>query len=288
MRLSDILAASPARISCEFFPPKTDVGEKNLWQCIQQLQEISPAYVSVTYGAGGSTQDRTRRIIERIKKETELEPVAHLTCVGSTQQSLSALLDQYQQAGIENILALRGDAPADSDGFQATDGGFSHATDLTQFIHQRGDFSIAVATYPEGHPESAAGIDDDVRYLKMKQDCGADCAITQYFFDNESFYRFRDAAVAAGVSIPLIPGIMPISNFSQIVRFSAMCGTGVPAWLHEKMAPAGDDLKEVQVIGLELAVEQCNDLLANDVPGLHFYTLNKAAMTLAIQQQLNL
>jgi len=286
MRLSDILETTSSRISCEFFPPKTDQGEANLWQCLQQLTSIQPAYISVTYGAGGSTQARTQRIVERIKAETDIEPVAHLTCVGSTQDDINALLDQYHDAGIENILALRGDAPDGAGTFKATTGGFCYATDLTRFIHQRGDFSIAVATYPEGHPESAGGVADDIRYLKEKQDAGAVCAITQYFFDNASFYRFRDAARAAGVTIALIPGIMPISNYHQIVRFSSMCGAGIPDWLHEKMAAHADDLAQIKQIGLDIAVQQCCDLLANDVPSLHFYTLNKAEMTLAIHQHL--
>jgi len=286
MRISDIINASKGRISCEFFPPQTDQGEENLWQCLQELQAIEPAYVSVTYGAGGTTQERTRRIVERIKAETTLEPVAHLTCVGSTQEDLTTLLDQYHDAGIENILALRGDPPAGMDVFEAVSGGFSHATDLARFVHQRGDFSVAVATYPEGHPESLGGVADDIRYLKMKQDCGASCAITQYFFENDAFFRFRDDAVAAGVTIPLIPGIMPVANYTQIVRFSAMCGARIPGWLHERMAPAGDDLEQVKAIGLDIAVQQCRELLAQEAPGLHFYTLNKAEMTLAIHQQL--
>ena len=286
MRLSDILSTGKARISCEFFPPKTDEGEARLWQCLQQLQAISPAYVSVTYGAGGTTRDRTRRIVERIKTETSLEPVAHLTCVGSTQDELAALLDQYRHANIENILALRGDPPEGMSAFEATAGGFSHATDLTRFVHQRGDFDIAVASYPEGHPESPNGLSDDIHYLKMKQDNGAICAITQYFFDNDSYYRFRDAAVAAGVTIPLIPGIMPIGNYHQIVRFSAMCGATIPGWLHAELEPLADHPEAVAEKGCEIATRQCRDLLDHDVPGLHFYTLNKAAMTLAIHEAL--
>ncbi|MDQ6976415.1 MAG: methylenetetrahydrofolate reductase [NAD(P)H] [Mariprofundaceae bacterium] len=286
MKLSAILKTTSSRISCELFPPKTDQGEENLWQCLQQLQAVNPAYISVTYGAGGTTQSRTQRIVKRIKSETTLDPVAHLTCVGSTRDDINTLLDQYQRAGIENILALRGDSPEGMGTFKTTAGGFSYATDLTRFIHQRGDFSIAVATYPEGHPESSGGIDDDIRYLKEKQDCGAICAITQYFFDNESFYRFRDAACTAGVNIPLIPGIMPVSNYHQIVRFSSMCGANIPDWLHKKMATHADDLAEIKNIGLDIAVKQCLDLLAHDVPSLHFYTLNKAEMTLAIYQHI--
>lgn len=286
MKVRDILKANRPALSCEFFPPKTDKGEDNLWTCIQELRTMQPAYVSVTYGAGGSTQDRTRRIVERIKKETELEPVAHLTCVGSTQEQLAELLDQYQTAGIENILALRGDPPEGMSQFQATAGGFAYASDLTAFIHQRGDFSIAVASYPEGHPESKGGVDDDIRYLKLKQDNGADAVITQYFFDNETFFRFRDKAVAAGVNIPLLPGIMAVTNYEQIVRFSGMCGARIPDWLHARMRPLGDNLDAIKQAGIDIATQQCQQLLTEGVTGLHFYTLNKSEATLAIAREL--
>jgi len=287
MRLADILSdADKPLLSCEFFPPKTDKGEENLWQCLRELQAMNPAYISVTYGAGGTTQERTKRIVTRIKEQTGLSPVAHLTCVGSTKEELSSLLDEYVEAGIENILALRGDAPEGMEKFEAVDGGFSYATDLIDFVSQRGDFSIACATYPEGHPESKGGVEDDIRYLKIKQDNGACCAVTQYFFDNDTFFRFRDAAAQAGVTIPLIPGIMPISNYAQIVRFSGMCGASIPAWIHEKMQPIQDDLDAVKALGIELAIAQCQALLSHDVAGLHFYTLNKSEATLAISQAL--
>jgi len=287
MKLSEILSqAEKPLFSCEFFPPQTDKGEENLWRCLDELRSIKPAYISVTYGAGGSTQNRTKGIVTRIKAETGLSPVAHLTCVGATKEQLAELLADYQRAGIENILALRGDAPDGMDHFEATAGGFSHATDLIEFLRIQGDFSIACATYPEGHPESKGGVDDDIRYLKMKQDNGADCAVTQYFFDNEAFFRFRDDADKAGVTIPIIPGIMPVTNFDQIVRFSAMCGAIVPDWLHEKMNPIREDLDKVKALGIELATKQCRELLDNGVPGLHFYTLNKSEATIAIARQL--
>ncbi len=287
MRLSNILSnADKPLISCEFFPPKTDKGEENLWRCLQELQAINPAYISVTYGAGGTTQERTKRIVLGIKEKTGLSPVAHLTCVGSTSEQLGSLLDEYAQAGVENILALRGDAPEGQEAFEATDGGFAYATDLIDFVHGRGDFSIACATYPEGHPESTGGVADDIRYLKMKQDNGAICAVTQYFFDNELFFRFRDDALKAGVTMPLIPGMMPILNYEQIVRFSAMCGASIPAFVHEKMQPIQEDLNAVKALGIELAAEQCQALLANDVAGLHFYTLNKSEATIAIAREL--
>jgi len=287
MRLSNILSnADKPLISCEFFPPKTDKGEENLWQCLHELQEIDPAYISVTYGAGGTTQERTKRIVLGIKEKTGLSPVAHLTCVGSTSEQLGDLLDEYAQAGIENILALRGDAPEGQTSFEVTDGGFAYATDLIDFVHNRGDFSIACATYPEGHPESQGGVEDDIRYLKMKQDNGAACAVTQYFFDNELFFHFRDEAVKAGVTMPLIPGMMPILNYEQIVRFSGMCGASIPAWMHEGMQPIQGDLAAVKSLGIELATKQCQELLANDVVGLHFYTLNKSEATIAIANEL--
>ncbi|MBF0282230.1 MAG: methylenetetrahydrofolate reductase [NAD(P)H] [Zetaproteobacteria bacterium] len=286
MLLRDLLKHQGVAFSCEFFPPKSDQGEANLWDCLQELRVINPAYVSVTYGAGGSTQDRTRRIVERIRTETDLSPVAHLTCVGSTREDLQRLLDQYQTSGIENILALRGDAPEGVGSFEAMDGGFAYASDLTSFIRDHGGFSTAVATYPEGHPESKGGVEDDIRYLKLKQDAGADAAITQYFFDNDSFFRFRDAAVNAGVTIPLIPGMMPIGNYAQIVRFSAMCGATIPDWLHAKMTPVADDLERVKSMGIELATEQCAALIAGGVNDFHFYTLNRSEATIAICQNL--
>jgi len=287
MKLSEILArAEKPLISCELFPPKTDKGETNLWQCLDELSSIKPAYISVTYGAGGSTQNRTKGIVTRIKEETGLSPVAHLTCVGASKAQLTELCAEYRAAGIQNILALRGDAPEGMDGFKATEGGFSYATDLIAFLRTQGDFSIACATYPEGHPESKGGVEDDIRYLKIKQDNGADCAVTQYFFDNETFFRFRDATEKAGITIPIIPGIMPVANYAQIVRFSGMCGASIPAWMHEKMQPIQDDLAAVQTLGIHLAAQQCRELLEADTPGLHFYTLNKSAATIAIHNQI--
>lgn len=287
MKLADILAAAKQPLlSCEFFPPKTDKGEANLWNCLEELKVIDPAYISVTYGAGGSTQDRTRRIVTHIQAETGLSPVAHLTCVGATADDLAALLAEYRAAGIKNILALRGDPPEGMDHFQATSGGFTHATDLISFIREQDGFSIACATYPEGHPESQGGVDDDIRYLRMKQDNGAVCAVTQYFFDNDVFFRFRDACADAGITIPIIPGIMPITNYDQIVRFSAMCGATIPDWLHGRMDPIREDLDAVKRLGIELATAQCRELLDAGAPGLHFYTLNKSESTIAIVRKL--
>jgi len=287
MRLSDILTqATGPLFSCEFFPPKTDKGEENLWACLNELRVINPAYISVTYGAGGTTQGRTKGIVTRIQAETGLSPVAHLTCVGSTAAEISSLLDEYRVAGIHNILALRGDPPEGMDRFEATAGGFAYATDLISFIHEQDGFSVACATYPEGHPESAGGVADDIRYLKMKQDMGAICAVTQYFFDNDAYFRFLDAAAKAGITIPIIPGIMPITNYDQIVRFSAMCGATIPDRIHRQMEPIRGDLDAVKKLGIELATRQCRELLTAGVPGMHFYTLNKSEATIAIVQSL--
>jgi len=286
MRLQTILNTDHPTISCEFFPPKTDKGEENLWRCLDELSAIHPDFVSVTYGAGGSTQERTRRIVKRIRSQSNIPPMAHLTCVGASRNELAALLDDYHRDGLDNILALRGDPPQGADHFEAAADGFAHSSDLVDFIARRDDFSTAVATYPEGHPESAGGMMDDVRYLKLKQENGAIAAITQYFFDNSAFYRFRDAADQAGVTIPILPGIMPIGNFTQITRFSGMCGTTIPDALKARMEPLGDDLDRVQAMGIELATEQCADLLDHGVHGLHFYCLNKSAMTLAIVDRL--
>ncbi|HXH64252.1 MAG TPA: methylenetetrahydrofolate reductase [NAD(P)H] [Mariprofundaceae bacterium] len=290
MKLTEILAdAAGPLISCEFFPPKTDKGEANLWQCLQELATIRPDYVSVTYGAGGSSQDRTKRIVIRIRHETELTPVAHLTCVGATREDLAALLEEYREAGIANILALRGDPPEGTDRFKMVKGGFAYASDLVRFIReQHGNFSIAVATYPEGHPESPGGVEDDIRFLKLKQDNGACVAITQYFFDNEAFYRFRDRAVAAGVNIPIVPGIVPITNYTQIVSFSAKCGAIIPDWLHTRMQPLVDDAEATKQAGIDIAAEQCADLLAHGAPGLHFITLNKSEATIAVCRRLGI
>lgn len=288
MKLSEILSnADKPLFSCEFFPPKTDKGEANLWNCLNELRPVNPAYISVTYGAGGTTQDRTKGIVTRINSETGLSPVAHLTCVGANKEQLAALLADYQAAGIQNILALRGDAPEGMDRFEAVAGGFSHATDLIAFLREQGDFSIACATYPEGHPESKGGVSDDIRFLKMKQENGADCAITQYFFDNETFFRFRDACDRAGITIPIIPGIMPIGNFEQIVRFSSMCGAGIPDWLRQKMEPIQHDLNAVKQLGIELAASQCEELLQQGAQGLHMYTLNRSEASLAVHQKIS-
>ncbi|MDQ6977878.1 MAG: methylenetetrahydrofolate reductase, partial [Ghiorsea sp.] len=204
----------------------------------------------------------------------------------STEAQLGELLARYKQAGMKNILALRGDAPEGHDSFQAVQGGFSYATDLVKFVREQQAFSIAVATYPEGHPESAGGMADDLMYLKIKQDEGAIAAITQYFFDNDAYYRFREQAEKMGITIPIIPGIMPIGNYEQIVRFSKMCGASIPDWLHEKMQPLADDLGAVKAMGIEVATQQCQNLLVNDVAGLHIYALNKSEASLAICKNL--
>lgn len=288
MRLDAIFAGRRApTVSFEFFPPKTEKGERKLWATLEALAAYAPDFVSVTYGAGGSERARTRNIVVRIAERTALTPVAHLTCVAEGADEIRALLDDYAAHGVENILALRGDPPQGA-GFAWKDG-FRYATDLIRFIraHDRG-FAIACATYPEGHPDSPNGPEDDARVLKMKQDLGACVAITQYFFDNDDYFRFRDMAARHGVTIPIVPGIMPIRDFAQIVRFSARCGATVPAWLHARFAEAGEDRRRAQAIAVEVAVRQCEALLAGGAPGLHFYTLNEPGLTAVILDALAL
>ncbi|RME83831.1 MAG: methylenetetrahydrofolate reductase [NAD(P)H] [Zetaproteobacteria bacterium] len=267
-------------ISFEFFPPKTEQGEEKLWATLEALSRYQPDFVSVTYGAGGSERARTRNIVVRIAQTTDLTPVAHLTCVAEDETQIRALLDDYAAHGVENILALRGDPPQDP-AFRWPEN-FRYATDLIRFIRAHDHFAIACATYPEGHPESPNGPEDDARVLKMKQDLGACVAITQYFFDNDDYFRFRDMAARFGVAIPIVPGIMPIRNFEQIVRFSERCGATIPDWLRERFAEVGDDQDAARKLAIEIAVRQCEALLAGGAPGLHFYTLNQPDLTSAI------
>ncbi len=273
-------------LSFEFFPPKTEAGEVRFWEAYRALAALGPDFVSITYGAGGSTRERTERIVVEIAREGAITPVAHLTCIGASEESLAALLGRYAEAGVVNILALRGDLPADDPAALA--GPFRHATDLIRFIRARDGFAIACATYPEGHPESPHGPEDDARYLKLKQDLGACVAITQYFFNNDDYFRFVELAASMGVTIPIVPGIMPIRDFDQIARFSAQCGASIPEWLAARFAPVRGDAEAMEQLGIEIAIRQCEALLAGGAPGLHFYTLNRAHMSRAIVQALGL
>jgi methylenetetrahydrofolate reductase (NADPH) len=276
-------------ISFEFFPPKTDEGDRKLLEkTIPALLQTKPDYCSVTYGAGGSTRDKTLMIVDRIQKQHGLTAVAHLTCVCATKEEIRNLLEQIRALGVRNVLALRGDAPGGGD-FRMTPGGFEFSNQLVEFIREFDHFSIGVAGFPEGHIACKQGKHVDWGYLKNKIDAGADYVLTQLFFDNADFYEFRDYLTKKqGVKIPLVPGIVPILNATQIKRFTAMCGARIPAPLAAKLDELGNDEAAVTEFGIEYATKQCEDLIRNGAPGIHFYTLNKSQSTVRVLKNLGL
>jgi len=285
-------AAHHPVISFEFFPPKTDEGDRTLLdKTLPALLQTRPDYCSVTYGAGGSTREKTLMIVERIQREHGLTAVAHLTCVCATQEQIRELLGQIRDLGVRNVFALRGDPPAGSE-FQTTPGGFEYAGQLVKFIRETNgvqDFSIGVAGFPEGHIACKEGKLADWRHLREKIDAGADFVITQLFFDNADFYEFREHMQSRqGAKVPLVPGIVPILSASQIQRFTALCGARIPAPLAAKLNELGHDDAAVAEFGIEYATKQCQDLLQAGAPGIHFYTLNKARSTVRILQNLGL
>jgi methylenetetrahydrofolate reductase (NADPH) len=286
MRIDQVLGRGKPGISFEFFPPKTEAGFSQLFQTIDQLHPLHPTYVSVTYGAGGSTRQKTVELVERIQRELKIRSMAHLTCVGHTAQEIGGILDDLWRAGIVNVLALRGDPPAGQMQFVATEGGFANADALVQFARSRHDFCIGVAGYPEGHPQ-CLNRTRDLDHLKRKVDNGANLVITQLFFDNADFYGFRDAARDAGIKAPIIAGIMPIGNVAQIKRFVSMCGAKIPNPLLLRLENLEQDAEAVYAAGVEYAIGQCEDLLNNGVEGLHFYTLNRSKATVQICKSLN-
>jgi methylenetetrahydrofolate reductase (NADPH) len=289
----DIYAAKRATgqpvISFEFFPPKTDEGDRTLLEkTIPALKATHPDYCSVTYGAGGSTRDKTLMIVDRIQKEHELTAVAHLTCVAATREEIRGLLEQIRTLGVRNVLALRGDPPGGGE-FRTTPGGFEFSSQLVEFIREMDGFSIGVAGFPEGHIACREGKHVDWRHLKTKIDAGADFVLTQLFFDNADFYTFRDHLTRElGVNVPLVPGIVPILSATQIKRFTAMCGAKIPSALSARLDAIGDNDAAAAEFGIEYATQQCADLLRNGAPGIHFYTLNKAASTVRVLQNLRL
>jgi methylenetetrahydrofolate reductase (NADPH) len=272
-------AAAPA-ISFEFFPPKTPALEAQLWACVERLAVLRPRFVSVTYGAGGSTQERTHATVLRLVKETDLTPAAHLTCVGATREQVDEVARQYWEAGVKHIVALRGDPPK-GETYAPYPGGYDFAADLVAGLKRVADFEITVAAYPEVHPQ-ALNADSDLDNLKRKLDAGATRAITQMFYDNDNFLRFLDRALAAGIKAPIVPGIMPISNFTQAAKFCAGCGTTVPAWMAELFEGLDDDIETRRMVAAATCAEQVRTLQANGIDEFHFITLNRPDLVYAI------
>jgi methylenetetrahydrofolate reductase (NADPH) len=282
-------AAGRPVISFEFFPPKTPEGERNLLEkTIPALLQTRPDYCSVTYGAGGSTRDKTLMIVDRIQRQHGLTAVAHLTCVCATKEQIRELLGQIRALGLRNVLALRGDPPGGGE-FQVTPGGFEYASQLVTFTREQGDWCIGVAGFPEGHIACKEGKLADWRHLRAKIEAGADYVLTQLFFDNSLFYEFRDHLTRQhGVTVPLVPGIVPILSGTQIKRFTAMCGASIPAPLAARLEALGNDDQAVTEFGIEYATRQCEELLRAGAPGIHFYTLNRSNSTIRVLKNLGL
>ncbi|MFO1053240.1 MAG: methylenetetrahydrofolate reductase [NAD(P)H] [Planctomycetota bacterium] len=289
MRIADMFGQDGAPVvSFEFFPPKTDEGVEALYRTVDALHSCRPSYVSVTYGAGGSTRDRTLDLVTRVKRDLGIEAMAHLTCVGSTRAQIREVLQRLVDGGVENVLALRGDPPQGQTAFQAVEGGFAHASELVQFIRDEGfPLCVGAACYPEKHVE-AQDLAVDLQNLVKKVACGVDFLITQLFFDNDDYFAFVRRARGAGITIPIVPGLMPVTNVAQVHRFTSMCGARIPQELYRRLEIVKDDASAVVATGVTWTVQQCNDLLDLGAPGLHFYTLNKSSATLAVHAALGL
>jgi methylenetetrahydrofolate reductase (NADPH) len=275
MKIIDQLARTRPAFSFEFFPPKDREGVDRLFDTVQKLKAYDPTYVSVTYGAGGSTRQLTVELVCRIKREVGLESMAHLTCVGASREEIAGVLAQLRAGGIDNLLALRGDPPRGQTSFVKAQGGFGYASELIGFVRERQPFCIAAACYPERHPE-APDAERDLANLKTKVASGVDFLVTQLFFDSRDYFGFVERARGAGIAVPIIAGIMPITNLSQVKRFTAMCGARIPSELLARLEAAGSDAAKVQAIGVEHATRQCRELLEGGAPGIHFYTLNRS------------
>jgi methylenetetrahydrofolate reductase (NADPH) len=271
----------PVQVSFEFFPPGDEKMEQTLWQSIQRLLPLAPRFVSVTYGADGSTRERTHQVVARVLRETRLTPAPHLTCVGTDREQILEIARGYWRAGVRHIVALRGDAPQGSGAYEPFPGGFAYAADLVRGLKSVGEFDISVAAYPEGHPE-APSAEFDLANLKAKIDAGAHRAITQFFFDTDVFLRFRDRCTAAGIRASLVPGILPITRFPQMLRFAARCGAQVPDWLRHRFDGLDEDAETRRMIAAAFAIGQVERLSREGVDEFHFYTLNRADLTYAI------
>ncbi|HLH14008.1 MAG TPA: methylenetetrahydrofolate reductase [NAD(P)H] [Solirubrobacteraceae bacterium] len=287
MRIDEILAGDGPVFSFEFFPPKTPQGERNLYAALAELKTLEPSFVSVTYGAGGSTREKTIEIVKRIREEYGLEAMAHFTCVGATVEQLHATLREMRSAGIDNVLALRGDPPAGQERWVKTDGGLEYSRELVELISAGYPFAIGAACFPETHIH-ATSPEDDLAHLAEKVRAGVDFLITQLFFDNAVYFDFLERARAAGVRVPIIPGIMPITRVGQVERMARMCGASIPEPLRRELHARGEDAEAVLSFGVAYATLQCAELLAAGAPGIHFYTLNRSPATRAILSALKL
>ncbi|MFL4973816.1 MAG: methylenetetrahydrofolate reductase [NAD(P)H] [Microvirga sp.] len=276
------------RVSFEFFPPKTPEMEATLWASVERLAPLNPNFVSVTYGAGGSTRERTHNTVARIVRETSLRPAAHLTCVAASRAEVNEVVESYWDAGVRHIVALRGDPVAGIGAkYEPHPGGYEQTCDLVAGIKKIGDFEVSVSAYPEKHPE-AASLEADIDALKRKVDCGADRAITQFFFDNDLYLRYVDAVRARGIDIPLVPGILPVQNFKQAANFAARAGASVPAWLEHRFEGLDQDIDTRKLIAAAVAAEQVLDLVDRGVTEFHFYTMNRADLVYAVCHLLGL
>ncbi len=286
MRISQMLAAGSPTISFEFFPPRDEAGFASLFKTIEALKPLHPSYVSVTYGAGGSTRRRTIELVRRIKHEIGIESMAHLTCVGASRAEIARILDVLETGGVENLLPLRGDPPKDRGRFEPVPDGFRYASELVAFIRGNYGFCLGGACYPETHPE-ATSPEADLASLKRKVDSGAEFLITQLFFDNGDFLRFRDRVEAIGIRVPILAGIMPVRSLEQTRRFASMCGARIPSGLLSRLEAVSDTPADVRRVGIDHATAQCRALLSEGVAGLHFYTLNRSTATIAIYRNIH-
>lgn len=279
--LERVFTGAVPSVSFEFFPPKTPEMEQKLWETIIQLEKLKPDFVSVTYGAGGGTRDRTHNTVRRMVEETSLKPAAHLTCVAASRQEVDNVARAYWEAGVRHIVALRGDPPSGAEGYIPHHDGYRYSCELVAGLKRIADFEITVAAFPEKHPDSAS-FEADIDYLKQKIDAGATRAITQYFFDVEHYFRFMERVRKAGITIPILPGILPVGNVAQVKKFSAMCGASVPAWLDRLFDGLDNDPVMRNLVAVSVAGEQCRKLMDFGCGHLHFYTLNRADLTAAV------
>jgi methylenetetrahydrofolate reductase (NADPH) len=287
MKIIDMFQDRHPVISFEFFPPKTDQGMQNFPKTVQTLKKLRPSFVSVTYGAMGTTRDKTVGLVRQIKHDIGIETMAHLSCVGASRSDITTVLEELRAAQIDNVLALGGDPPKDLESYEAPADGFKYANELTAYIKAKGHFCIGGACYPEGHI-GAPSKEVDLFYCQQKVQDGVDFLITQLFFDNRDYFDFVRRARVAGIEVPIVPGIMPITNYTQIKRFTQICGSKIPEALERDLTPLEDDPERVEAHGVAYATEQCRELLDRGVPGIHFYTLNKSRAVTQILTNLGL